>query len=55
MLVGIVEVCDSCIDVAGPPGAQIVCYGGEFVGVAGDEEEACPLGGPYPTGCFGNT
>ncbi len=43
VLVGVVEVGDGGVDVAGSAGAEVGGYGGELLGIAGDEEEAAPL------------
>ena len=52
--VGVVEVGDGGVDVAGAAGAEVGGDGGEFFGVAGDEEEAGALRGPDAAGGFGD-
>ncbi len=54
MLVGVVEVGDGGVDVAGAAGAQVGGHGCEFLGVASDEEEARALRGPDAAGGFGD-
>jgi hypothetical protein len=54
MLVGVVEVGDGCVDVAGTASAEIGSDGGEFFSVAGDEEETRSLGSPDAAGGLGN-
>ncbi len=46
VLVGVVEVGDGGVDVAGAAGSEVGGYGGQFFGVAGDEEEAVRLARP---------
>jgi hypothetical protein len=43
---GVVEVGDGRAYAGGSADREVGGYGGELVGVAGDEEEACALGGP---------
>ena len=54
VLVGVVEVGYGGVDVAGAAGLEVGGDGGEFFGVAGDEEEACALRGPDAAGGFGD-
>ncbi len=54
VLVGVVEVGDGGVDVAGAAGAEVGGDCGEFFGVACDEEEACALRGPDAAGGFGD-
>jgi hypothetical protein len=55
MTVGVVEIGYGCIDEAGSAGAKIGGDGGEFFSAAGDQEEACTLGGPDTAGGFGDS
>ncbi len=52
--VGVVEIGDGGVDVAGSARAEVGGYGGELLRVAGDEEEACALAGPDAAGGFGD-
>ena len=54
VLVGVVEIGDGGVDVAGAAGLEIGGDGGELFCVARDEEEARALAGPDAAGGFGD-